>query len=123
MEPGWVIPERAPGDGQGGIEVVEVVKDPVGQAVAPVPEDRLDVPKCLGASSAAYHRIRDLAQRHTDREIADRLNAAGPASMAGIGRTTPGLNPARQVRPSWGFVAISRSGKLGPDSGWADPGP
>ncbi len=43
----------------------------------------LDVPKYLGASSAAYHRIRDLAQRHTDREIADRLNAAGLTTMQG----------------------------------------
>jgi DNA invertase Pin-like site-specific DNA recombinase len=43
----------------------------------------LDVPKYLGGSSAAYHRNRDLAQRHTDREIADRLNAAGLPTMKG----------------------------------------
>lgn len=41
----------------------------------------LDVPKYLGASSAAYHRIHELAQRHTDREIADQLNDAGLPTM------------------------------------------
>ena len=43
----------------------------------------LAVPKYLGASSAAYHRIRELAERHTDREIAERLNAAGLPTMKG----------------------------------------
>jgi DNA invertase Pin-like site-specific DNA recombinase len=35
----------------------------------------LDVPKYLGASSAAYWRVLALAQTHTDAEIAEQLNA------------------------------------------------
>lgn len=43
----------------------------------------LDVPKYLGASSAAYHRVRELAQTHTDADIAAQLNAEGQPTMKG----------------------------------------
>jgi DNA invertase Pin-like site-specific DNA recombinase len=43
----------------------------------------LDVPKYLGASSAAYHRVLALAQAHTDAEIAAALNAEGLPTMKG----------------------------------------
>jgi DNA invertase Pin-like site-specific DNA recombinase len=43
----------------------------------------LVVPKYLGASSAAYHRVIALAQTHTDAEIAAQLNAEGLPTMKG----------------------------------------
>lgn len=43
----------------------------------------LDVPKYLGASSAAYQRVRSLAQTHTDAEIAAQLNHEGLRTMRG----------------------------------------
>lgn len=44
---------------------------------------QLEVPKYLGASSAAYHRVIALAQTHTDAEVAAQLNAAGVRTMKG----------------------------------------
>jgi hypothetical protein len=46
------------------------------------------VPKYLGASSAAYHRVQALAQTHTDAEIAAQLNAEGMGTMKGKPWTT-----------------------------------
>jgi DNA invertase Pin-like site-specific DNA recombinase len=43
----------------------------------------LDVPKYMGASAAAYHRVIALAQTHTDAEIAERLNAEHLPTMKG----------------------------------------
>lgn len=43
----------------------------------------LEVPKYLGASSAAYHRVLVLAQTHTDAEIAAHLNKEGLLTMKG----------------------------------------
>lgn len=43
----------------------------------------LDVPKYLGASSAATHRVRELAHTHTDAAIAAQLNAEGQPTMKG----------------------------------------
>jgi DNA invertase Pin-like site-specific DNA recombinase len=37
----------------------------------------LDVPKYMGAPTAAYHRVFELAKTHTDAEIANALNAEG----------------------------------------------
>jgi len=41
----------------------------------------LDVPKYVGASTEAYHRVFELAKTHTDAEIADELNAQGFLTM------------------------------------------
>jgi DNA invertase Pin-like site-specific DNA recombinase len=41
----------------------------------------LDVPKYLGASTAAYHRVIELAQTHTDAEIAEQLNTEDLRTM------------------------------------------
>ena len=46
-------------------------------------QSHLDVPKYLGASSAAYHRVQALAQTHTDAEIAAQLNAEALPTMKG----------------------------------------
>lgn len=43
----------------------------------------LDVPKYMGASTAAYHRVIVLAQTHTDAEIAEQLNAEELRTMKG----------------------------------------
>jgi DNA invertase Pin-like site-specific DNA recombinase len=43
----------------------------------------LDVPKYMGASAAAYHRVIALAQTHTDAEIAEQLNAEHLPTMKG----------------------------------------
>jgi Recombinase zinc beta ribbon domain len=43
----------------------------------------LDVPKYMGASTAAYHRVIALAQTHTDAEIAEQLNAEELRTMRG----------------------------------------
>lgn len=43
----------------------------------------LDVPKYMGASTAAYHRVIALAQTHTDAEIAEQLNAEALRTMRG----------------------------------------
>ncbi len=43
----------------------------------------LDVPKHMGASSAAYHRVQTMAPDHTDAEIAAQLNAEGLSTMKG----------------------------------------
>ena len=43
----------------------------------------LDVPKYMGAPMAAYYRVFELAQTHTDAEIADALNAGGLLTMKG----------------------------------------
>jgi hypothetical protein len=39
------------------------------------------VPKYVGASTEAYHRVFELAKTHTDAEIADELNARGFLTM------------------------------------------
>ena len=49
---------------------------------------QLDVPKYLGASSAAYHRVQALAQAHTDAEIAAQLNGEAFLTMKGKPWTT-----------------------------------
>jgi hypothetical protein len=41
----------------------------------------LDVPKYLGASTTAYHRVIELAQTHTDAEIAEQLNTEDLRTM------------------------------------------
>lgn len=41
----------------------------------------LDVPKYMGAPTAAYHRVIELAKTHTDAEIAEQLNAEGLRTM------------------------------------------
>jgi DNA invertase Pin-like site-specific DNA recombinase len=41
----------------------------------------LDVPKYVGAPTAAYHRVFELAKAHTDAEIADVLNGEGLQTM------------------------------------------
>jgi hypothetical protein len=77
----------------------------------------LDVPKYLGASSAAYHRIRDLAQRHTDREIADRLNAAGLPTMKGKDWTARRVLDFRRANAIPSGLTASAVLRL-PDSGY-----
>ena len=41
----------------------------------------LDVPKYMGAPTAAYHGVIELAKTHTDAEIAEQLNAEGLRTM------------------------------------------
>jgi hypothetical protein len=41
----------------------------------------LDVPKYIGPSTEAYHRVFELAKTHTDAEIADELNTQGFLTM------------------------------------------
>ena len=51
-------------------------------------QSQLDVPKYLGASSAAYHRVQALAQTRTDAEIAAQLSVEGMRTMKGKPWTT-----------------------------------
>ena len=48
----------------------------------------LDVPKYMGAPTAAYHRVIALAKTHSDSEIAEQLNAEGLCTMKGKPWTT-----------------------------------
>jgi hypothetical protein len=77
----------------------------------------LDVPKYLGASSAAYYRARALARTHTDAAIAAALNAEGLPTMKGKPWTARRVLDFRRSNAILSGLTASPTMRL-PDAGY-----